>query len=57
MAHAPDEEQQMQMAAKNDIGAIIEQSARECGVDPNDPVFRAKLTKQLIAAGYFSRPA
>lgn len=34
-------------------GQIIERIARECGVDPNDPVFRAKLTKAMLERGVF----
>ena len=41
--------------ADKPIAKIIENAARECGVDPNDPVFRAKLTKALIAQGYFDK--
>lgn len=33
------------------IAAIIDKAAREAGVDPKDPVFRAKLFKALWAAG------
>jgi len=30
---------------------IIDKAAREAGVDPKDPAFRAKLFKALWAAG------
>lgn len=33
---------------------IIDQAAREAGVDPKDPVFRAKLFERLWAAGLIS---
>jgi hypothetical protein len=39
------------------ISEIIEQSAKENGVNPNDPVFRAKLMKELISIGYFKETA
>lgn len=36
---------------------VIEQAAKEFGVNQNDPAFRAKLMKELIAAGYFKGAA
>lgn len=33
---------------------IIEQAAKDAGVNPNDPVFRAKLFKRLWEAGLIS---
>ena len=41
---------------KRPLSEIIEDAAREFGVDPNNLVFRAKLTEALIAQGYFSKP-
>lgn len=38
------------------IGQTIERIARECGVDPNDPVFRARLTKAMLERGIFPAP-
>jgi len=38
-----------------EISEIIEQAAKEHGVNPNDTVFRAKLMKELIAIGYFTK--
>lgn len=40
-----------------EVSEIIEQAAKEYGVNPNDPVFRAKLIKELIAVGYFKESA
>ena len=39
------------------IAEIIDNAAKEAGVDPRDPYFRAQLTKALIAAGYFRADA
>lgn len=37
---------------------IIDKAAKDAGVDPKDPVFRAKLFKELWAAGLIShKPA
>ncbi len=38
---------------KRPLSEIIEDAAREFGVDPNNLVFRARLTEALIAQGYF----
>lgn len=42
------------MAEKSTADKICE-AARECGVDPNDPVFRAKMFAALLAAGHFKK--
>ena len=39
--------------AKETTAQTIDRIAKEHGVDPRDPVFRARLMKALLGAGYF----